>query len=259
VLAAPVLLFVNALTYLASFAALLTIRDHERPADRAARRPLHREIADGVRFVARQPLLRRITLCTGVGNLFQMIATTLLPVLVLRDLDISPAVFGLATSIGAAGGIVGAFATARIARWLGEGTAIPIAAVVLGAAVLLLPVMAFVPDAAVPVLIVAEVLISVSVLVYNITQVSFRQRICPPELLGRMNASIRCFVWGVMPIGGLLAGVLGSTIGVVPTMLIGGVGTLLSSALVVFSPLLGMRRLPDRVEDQRIGAGGTVQ
>lgn len=267
VIAAPLILAANALTYLVSFAALLTIRDSEVRADPAARRPLHQEIAEGVRFVAGNRLLRRITLCTASGNLFQIIATTMIPVLVLRDLGLSPAVLGVTTSIGAIGGILGAFATARIARAIGEGTAIPVAAIVLGVGLVLLPLMAFLPDAAIPILLVAELLISVGVLVYNITQVSFRQRICPPALLGRMNASIRFFVWGVMPIGGLLSGVLGTTIGLVPTMIIGSVGALLSAGFVVFSPLLGMRKLPDAVDpvdavdelDQPIGAGGTEQ
>src|SRR5690606_31566049 len=173
---------------------------------------------------------------------------------------LSPAVLGLSVSVGAIGGIVGAFASARIARAIGEGTAIPVAAIVLGVGLVLLPLMAFVPAAAVPILIAAELLISIGVLVYNITQVSFRQRICPPALLGRMNASIRFFVWGVMPIGGILSGVLGTTIGLVPTMIIGSVGALLSAGFVVFSPLLGMRKLPDAVDEgQPIGAGGTEQ
>lgn len=261
VIAAPLILAANALSYLVSFAALLSIRDTETRPDRATRRPLPQEIAEGVRFVAGHRLLRRITLCTATGHLFQVIATTMLPVLVLRDLGLSPAVLGLSVSVGAIGGIVGAFASARIARAIGEGTAIPVAAIVLGAGLLLLPLMAFLPDAAVAILIVAELLISIGVLVYNVTQVSFRQRICPPALLGRMNASIRFFVWGVMPIGGVLSGVLGTTIGLVPTMIIGSVGALLSAGFVVFSPLLGMRTLPDAVEaaDQPIGAGGTEQ
>jgi hypothetical protein len=41
---------------------------------------------------------------------------------------------------------------------------------------------------------------------YNIGQISFRQALCPPELLGRMNASIRFLVFGALPLGGLLAG-----------------------------------------------------
>lgn len=82
------------------------------------------------------------------------------------------------------------------------------------------------------------------VLACNITQVSLRQRLRPPRLLGRMNASIHCVLWGVIPIGSLLTGVLGSSIGVVPTMFIGAVGALAGSAFVVFSPLLRMREPP---------------
>lgn len=245
VLQAPLLLLGAAFTYVVSFVALLTIRDSETPKPRADRRPLVTEIREGVAFVVRQPLLRRIVLTTGVGNFFQTIAMTMLPVLVLRELGLSPAVLGIATSIGAVGGILGAIATARLARAIGEGTIIPVSAVVMGSALLLAPLMAVVPAAAIPLLVVVELLLSVTVLVYNITQVSFRQRICPPELLGRMNASIRFFVWGVMPLGALLSGVLAVTIGIVPTMWIGAVGTLLSAGFVVFSPLLGMRKLPD--------------
>jgi predicted MFS family arabinose efflux permease len=252
VLQAPLLLLGTAATYVVSFVALLTIRDTEVPKPRADRRPLVTEIREGVAFVVREPLLRRIVLTTGVGNFFQTIAMTMLPVLVLRELGLGPAVLGIATSIGAVAGILGALSAARIARVLGEGTVIPVSAVVLGAALLLAPLMAVVPAAAIPLLIAAELLLSISVLVYNITQVSFRQRICPPELLGRMNASIRFFVWGVMPIGALTSGVLATTIGIVPTMWIGAVGGLLAAGFVVFSPLLGMRTLPDSATPKRV-------
>ena len=144
---------------------------------------------------------------------------------------------------------------------IGEGTIIPVSAIVLGLALPLAPLMAALPGAAIPLLIGMELLLSVGVLVYNVTQVSFRQRICPKPLLGRMNASIRFFVWGVMPIGALLSGVLATTIGVVPTMWIGAVGALLSSGFVVFSPLLGVRTLPGAAEAEPVqgGAGLTEQ
>jgi hypothetical protein len=74
--------------------------------------------------------------------------------------------------------------------------------------------------------------------------VSFRQRVCPKPLLGRMNASVRCIVWGTMPLGGLLAGVLGSHLGVVPTLWVGAAGAAVAAAPVLFSPLIGMRELP---------------
>lgn len=253
---APLLLAGTAGTYLLSMLALLTIRDREEPKPRSDRRPLVVEIREGIAFVVSQPLLRRIVLTTGVGNLFTTMSLTMLPVLVLRELGLSPAVFGLATSVGAVGGILGALAAARLGRTIGEGTIIPVSAIVLGLALPLAPLMAALPGAAIGLLIGMELLLSVSILVYNVTQVSFRQRICPTPLLGRMNASIRFFVWGVMPIGALLSGVLATTIGVVPTMWIGAIGSLLSAGFVVFSPLLGMRTLP---EQAHLGAGFTEQ
>ena len=66
--------------------------------------------------------------------------------------------------------------------------------------------------------------ISFSAVVYNINQVSFRQRLCPDRLLGRMNATMRFVVWGVLPLGALLGGVLGSVAGLRPTLWVGAAG-----------------------------------
>jgi Zn-dependent protease with chaperone function len=43
-----------------------------------------------------------------------------------------------------------------------------------------------------------------------------------------MNASVRFVVWGSIPIAALLAGWLGSRIGLVPTMWLGGLGSLVT-------------------------------
>ncbi len=84
--------------------------------------------------------------------------------------------------------------------------------------------------------------------VYNIGQVSFRQRLCPKPLLGRMNASIRFLVWGPIPLGALTGGILGSALGVVPALWI-GVALMGSAALpVVLSPLLMMGDLPRELD-----------
>ena len=89
------------------------------------------------------------------------------------------------------------------------------------------------------------------VVVYNVTQVSFRQRLCPPALLGRMNASVRFLVWGTMPLGGLLGGALGTWLGVVPALWIAVAGQALAALWVVFSPLLGIRDLPEELDSTR--------
>src|SRR5918993_1332920 len=99
------------------------------------------------------------------------------------------------------------------------------------------------------------------VVIYNITQVSFRQGLCPERLLGRMNATIRFLVWGTMPLGGLIAGVLGSTIGVRPTMWGGAIGVSLGLLPIFLSPLRTMRELPttyDPEAEVTPGAGAGV-
>jgi MFS family permease len=245
IVAAPLVLAATALTYLTSFLFLTRIRDDETLPDREDRRPLVTEIRDGLAYVLRHPLLSRITAATSINNLFATIAMTMTPLLVLRELGLSPAVMGIILSVGSVGGLLGALASPWIASRLGEGTTIPVSCVVGGVFTLLLPAAALVPSLSIAVLVVAEFGLAFTVLVYNITQVSFRQRVCPPRLLGRMNASIRFLVWGVMPIGALASGVLGSVIGVVPTMWIGAVGSLFAAVPVWFSPLLGMRRLPE--------------
>ena len=87
------------------------------------------------------------------------------------------------------------------------------------------------------------------VVIYNITQVSFRQGLCPPQLLGRMNATMRFLVWGTMPLGGLLGGVLGTVIGVRETLLVAAIGTALTWLPVYFSPLRNLHELPSYVPD----------
>ena len=243
-LVAPLLLGVTAVTYLLSFFALTSITDTEVAKPVEDRRPLVVEIKEGLSWVFHQPLLVRIVLCTGIGNLVSALAMTMMPLLVLRELGLSPAIYGLIGSAGAVGGLLGASLSSRIQKWIGEGHAIPVAQLIYSVSLFFAPLAAFLPGAAIPILIVGEFLLTFSVLVYNIAQVSFRQRICPPALLGRMNASIRFIVWGVLPIGGFIAGLLATGIGVVPTIVIGAVGTVLAGIPVYFSKLWRMRTLP---------------
>ncbi len=80
-----------------------------------------------------------------------------------------------------------------------------------------------------------------SAVVYNVAQVSYRQAICPPRLLGRMNAAVRWVVWGTLPLGGVLGGVLGTWLGVRATLWIAFTGSWAAGWWVYFSPLRGMR------------------
>jgi hypothetical protein len=87
--------------------------------------------------------------------------------------------------------------------------------------------------------------------VYNVAQVSYRQAICPPRLLGRMNAAVRWVGWGTLPLGGVLGGAFGTLLGVRPTLWIGFAGTWAAGWWVFFSPLRRMRDIPQAPEDQQ--------
>lgn len=247
--AAPVLMIIDAGSYLVSAVTLTRFRDNETPKPKEERRPLQEEIREGVRFVWTQPLLRSISFCTASTNFFSTILFTLLPLFLLRDLDLSASVYGTMMSISAVGGLVGATSTAKLIKAFGEGPVIVGSAVVGGFSFLMLPFATLVePWLAVAIVAVSGFITSFTVLSYNITQVTARQRLCPPELLGRMNASIRFFIWGVMPIAALVSGFIGDWQGILPVMWLGAIGVLLSSGFVVFSPLRNLRELPSHPE-----------
>ena len=261
IVSAPGLIIADSISYIVSVASLLRISDHEVPADPQLRQPLHKEIAEGVRFVAKQPLIRSVAGTTATSNFFSTLAFTLYPIYVLRTLDIGSLGLGITLSAGAIGGLLGAVLTPRIAAWIGEGRVIVVSAFLFGIAFLLIPLSSLLHGvSAVVLLSVGEFVTGFFVLLYNITQVTLRQRLCPPRLLGRMNASIRCLVWGVMPIAALISGALGGAIGVVPTMWVAFGGGMLAGLFVLFSPLPGMRELPTSLETaaETDVAGGTV-
>lgn len=245
IITAPFAILATVGTYVASFIALLLTRDHEEPRAADDHGPILREIGEGLRWVFGNPLLRRIVGTTGISNFFNTMSFTLLPIFLLRELGLTPAAMGVIFSLGSIGGLAGAAATPHIVRWIGEARAIPVSAIAFSSIACLLPLAATFPAIAFPLLVAQMFVGSFTVLLYNITQVTFRQRITPPRLLGRMNASVRFCVWGVMPIAALLAGGLGAWLGVVPTMWIGALGQLLSALCVVIGPFWFMRQLPD--------------
>ena len=244
IIKAPYVLIVDAVSFLASVFSLSVIRDREVPAPKHERQPLRREIAEGVKFVWSNKIIRAISFCTATTNLFGTAAMTLLPIVILRNQHLSTATFGLIESLAAVGGLLGAMSAAKLAKRIGEGQLVALSSVVAGL-VGFGPVLAAISSQAmaVVVLIIGTSLGAFTTLTYNITQVSARQRLCPERLLGRMNASIRFFVWGVMPIAALISGGLATAIGIVPVLWICAFGGLLGSCFVVFNPLARMRNL----------------
>jgi MFS family permease len=84
---------------------------------------------------------------------------------------------------------------------------------------------------------------------YNITQVSLRQAITPERLQGRMNAAMRWIVWGTIPLGTLLGGALGQTIGLHAALWVGAIGGLPVFLTVLLSPVRSIGEMPEPVTE----------
>jgi MFS family permease len=242
---------VDALSFLVS--AILTIairRPEPAPGPRAEDRKLTAEIREGLAFVFGHPILRKVVGCTATSNFFDTAMFAVMTVFLVRTLDAPSWVIGLVFSVGSLGGLIGGLLAGRIGQAVGTARIIWLSQAVAGP-FLLLTVIAF-PDWGLTLVAVSIFATSVGSVVYNTAQVSYRQSICPPALLGRMNASVRFVVWGTMPLGALFGGVMGSWIGIRPTLLIGALGTWAACLWVVLSPLFHMRDLPVLSEQELI-------
>jgi MFS family permease len=244
---APYAILIDAVSFLWSAAWVAAIQVRPPKPERKPDRHLGREIKEGVAFVFGNRMLRAIAACTGSSNLFSAISFAVFYVLLARDLDVSPGVIGAIMSTSAIGGLIGSLLATRLAKTLGQGPTIWLSILVSAPVGFVAPFVH--KDWTLVLLAAAQVLFWATVVVYNITQVSFRQGLCPPQLLGRMNATMRFLVWGTMPLGGLLGGVLGETIGVRETLLVAAIGGCLPVLPVFFSPLRTMRELPTYIPD----------
>jgi MFS family permease len=241
-LSAPVAVVADAVSFVVSAAAVGLIRKREQRPERGADQRLGREIAEGLRFVVGNRLLRAIAICTGSSNFFSAMLGAMLVLFLVRDLGQPPSVLGLVLSIASVGGLLGALTATRIARWLGQGPTIWISMAVAGPFGLLWPLAQ--ADWRMWVAAVAGGVSWFCGVVYNITQVSFRQGLTPEPLLGRMNATMRFLVWGTLPLGGLVGGLLGQHLGVRETIWVAAIGGLLPFLAPFLSPLRRMRELP---------------
>jgi MFS family permease len=246
---APILMLVDAFSFLISLVSISVIKIDETTIAKQDRGRLRDEIAEGVKFVTKHPIIGRITATTSISNFFGSAVHTLIPILVLRTMNVPPALYGLAFTAAAAAGLLGAVSASKIGARFGQGNTVIAAMCLSGIAMIGFPIAASIGNvSAFPIVIASEALLSFAGLVYNITQVSARQALCPEHLLGRMNASIRFFVWGVMPISALLAGAFATWFGMIPVLMVGAIGSLSATWFVFASPLRGLKTIVPKSE-----------
>ena len=245
--AAPLTIFLDSLSYLASAFFLWRIRNVEaapQPPGPEGHPSIVSEVRAGLRYVVSHRYLRSIAACTGTSNLFGTMVLALFLLYAVRDLHLEPAAIGLAGMFASIGALLGAVTANRLAERLGVGSAILVGVVFSSLGMLLVP-LAPPGNVAVVFLAVSGALGAGFSVIYNVNQVSLRQAITPDAMQGRMNATMRFLVWGTIPIGTMLGGILGNLIGVHETIWVGAILGLGAFLPVFFSPVRSLQRIAD--------------
>ena len=238
----------DSIGYLVSAVALLSVKKDE-PArvknDRDPAPDFFAEMREGVEVVLGNRYLRMIAGATATSNLGSNMVQAVLTIFALRTLRFTTTEFGLVESIGAVGFLTGVLVVNRFAARVGLGRILALSIAAPGAFV-------FYPLALLgyPFLVLAAVafLVGLSVPSYNVNQISLRQAITPDRLQGRMNATMRTIVWGTIPVGSLLGGLLGNNLGVVDTIYVGGAIAGLASVWIALGPVMNLRKQPEPVQ-----------
>jgi MFS family permease len=240
--AAAALLF-NAFSFLVSAVCLLSIQA-EAPAHEHARRTtsMRADIAEGLRFLWRDPLLRSLAIFPAVANLAYGGVLAIAVVFLIRVAHFDAAAVGLLTAAGSAGGVLGALVARRVAKRVGTARALLLSVLASGLSGLLIPLTAAGPRAAF--YVAGSGIVTASITGANVIIVSFRQTYTPPGMLGRTTASQRFLTYGTAPLGALLAGGLGTALNVRAALWILLVIFALSGTLLLTRPMLADRNLP---------------
>lgn len=243
----PMVLFLDACSFLFSAVSLVLIRAPEQaPAPAEQRKGVWRAMGEGLRFVGKNPTLRSLVGCGATHNLASSILTTVLLLYMTRNLAIQPASIGVIFALGSCASLAGAFCGGRLSSKFQVGPTILWAQLLTGVGSLFYVIAGGAPIMIIICLITGKMIWGLSRPIFNIGQVSLRQTITPDHLLGRMNASFRFITWGIMPIGGFIGGLLGEIIGLRLTL---GIVALLELLAVLWIGIPPSRSIPHHAAD----------
>jgi MFS family permease len=203
-LGAAVPFLLDALSYVASLVSLLFIRRslQEERAPAAERPALHREIAQGLGWLWRQPFLRAAALLVAGSN-FVFQAMVLVVIVLAQDRGASSAMIGVIMGMLGAGGLLGAV----VAPWInGHVHARNVVVGVNWVWALLLPAIALAPwPLAIGVVIAGMAFFGPA---WNVVIGSYSLALTPDALRGRVKGVQGLVAWGPIPLGSLLGGAL---------------------------------------------------
>jgi MFS family permease len=237
-LTAPYAIAADAVSFVWSALLVGRIEAREEVDPPLEQRNLAREILDWLRYLVTDARWRAMATFVAVFNLGTGITGPLILVFAVRRLGLSAGQLGLTFSLGNIGWLVGALVAHRVAILLRLGPALFTAALLGGLPFFLVPLAT--PHVAIPLLVAAQAVTALSIVVFNINGISLYQTHVPPRMLGRMNASRRWIVWGIIPIGSVLGGALAAAIGLRTTLFVGAAISTVAAAALLAKPILSL-------------------
>jgi MFS family permease len=191
--------------------ALVSLRGNFRASSGPRTTSIRADVREGLAFLLQRPLLRTMAVMVGMGNLASSAVFAVLVVHAVGPgsaLGLTEPQFGFLFSTLAAGALLGGIAAEHVQRWIGRSTTLTIA--VVASAAYILTLAATTNIAAIAALAFVS---GAATMMWNVTTVSFRQRVTPDHLLGRLNSAYRLVAWGTRPLGAAIGGVLGQALG----------------------------------------------
>jgi MFS family permease len=237
---APLTLWLDALSFLCSAGSVAFIQTEERPVTRSAGKSVLRDLREGLCFVAGSPLLRAFAAFATTRSFFGNWIGALYALYGLRELGLGPVLLGMTMGIGGVSNLLGTFLVGPMTQRLGVARSILTVLTIGSVTTFLLPL------AHGPALVGFGLLALCQALdagqpIYAVNALSIRQSLTPPHLLGRVNAAYHVLERGVGPLGAVVGGILGGSIGVRPTLFLAACGIAASMLWLVFSPLPSLR------------------
>jgi MFS family permease len=202
----------------------------------------------GMRWIRGNRIIRAELLGVATINLFNFMFFALFMLYAVRRLHISPATLGIVLGSASLGAIGGSVVTAPIARRVGVGPAFIFGCFLFPAPLVLVPAAGGPHVLVVALVFAAEFLSGIGLMLLDILAGSISAAVIPPPLRSRVSGAFMLVNYGVRPLGTTIAGILGSTIGVRPTLWIATIGPVLGLLFLVPSPIPELHDVPEIAE-----------
>jgi MFS family permease len=181
---------------------------------------------------------------TATVNLFTFLGNAILVLYASRTLHLRPSLIGLAFGAGAVGGVVGAITAGRLEHGIGLGRAFVVGSFLFPLPWLLFPAAHGTEPVVLGLLIAGEFVSCVGVIWLDVAAAAIFAQEIPEHLRSRVAGAYRTVNYGVRPVGALIGGFLGATIGLRDALWVAAIGASCAGLPLLRRAVLSLRSAP---------------